>query len=104
MSPERAGRFSGRGNRGVGEQRGQASLSVPSRKVPGMSGQRFRRTPGGVCSLGLHLADAPAEFPHLRNFGKVLWSPAYFAASVGYVSDTTVRRYIEHQWDAVLAS
>lgn len=172
MSPEGAGRFSGRGNRGVGEQRGQASLSVSSRKVRGMSGQRFRRTPGGVCSLGLHLvwcpkyrrrvlggrvarrldelieqiadehgwqivahevmpdhvhlfvrvgpADAPAavvrafkgrtarvlrqEFPHLRNFAKVLWSPAYFAASVGYVSETTVRRYIEHQWDAVLAS
>jgi REP-associated tyrosine transposase len=45
-----------------------------------------------------------AEFPHLRRFAKVLWSPAYFAASVGYVSETTVRRYIEHQWDAVLAS
>ncbi|SPX94919.1 MULTISPECIES: IS200/IS605 family transposase [Mycobacterium] len=44
------------------------------------------------------------EFPHLRNFAKVLWSPAFFAASVGYVSETTVRRYIEHQWDAVLAS
>lgn len=44
------------------------------------------------------------EFPHLRNVAKVLWSPAYFAASVGYVSETTVRRYIEHQWDAVLAS
>lgn len=137
-----------------------------------MSGQRFGRTPGGVCSLGLHLvrcpkyrgrvlggrvarrldelieqiadehgwqivahevmpdrvhlfirvgpSDAPAvvvrvfkgrtarvlrqEFPHLRNFAKVLWSPAYFAASVGYVSETTVRRSIEHQWDAVLAS
>lgn len=45
-----------------------------------------------------------AEFPHLRRFAKALWSPAYFAASVGYVSETTVRRYIEHQWDAVLAS
>jgi putative transposase len=44
------------------------------------------------------------EFPHLRNFAKVLWSPAYFAASVGYVSETTMRRYIEHQWDAVMAS
>lgn len=59
MSPEGAGRFSGRGNRGVGEQRGQASLSVPSRKVCGMSGQRFRCTPGGVCSLGLHLVWCP---------------------------------------------
>ncbi|MGH3524643.1 MAG: IS200/IS605 family transposase [Mycobacterium sp.] len=44
------------------------------------------------------------EFPHLRNFAKVLWSPAYFAASVGYVSETTVRRYSEHRWDAVAAS
>ena len=31
----------------------------------------------------------------------VLWSPSYFAASVGYVSESTVRRYIEPQWDAV---
>jgi putative transposase len=42
-----------------------------------------------------------AEFGHLRNFARVLWSPSYFAASVGYVSQSTVRRYIEHQWDAV---
>lgn len=33
-----------------------------------------------------------------------LRSPAYFAAWVGYVWETTMRRYIEHQWDAVLAS
>jgi hypothetical protein len=44
------------------------------------------------------------EFPHLRNFAMVLWSPVYFAVSVGSVSETTVRRYIEYQWDAVLAS
>jgi putative transposase len=137
-----------------------------------MSERRFRRTPGGVSWLGLHVvwcpkyrrrilggrvaarldevmveiadehgwqivahevmpdhvhlfvrvgpADAPAsvvrafkgrtarvlrqEFPHLRNFAKVLWSPSYFAASVGYVSESTVRRYIEHRWDAVLVS
>ena len=43
------------------------------------------------------------EFAHLRNHAKVLWSPSYFAASVGYVSESTVRRYIEHQWDAVMA-
>jgi putative transposase len=41
------------------------------------------------------------EFPYLRRFAKVLWSPSRFAASVGYVSESTVRRYIEHQWDAV---
>jgi len=44
------------------------------------------------------------EFLNLRDHAKVLWSPSYFAASVGYVSETAVRRYIEHQWDAVLAS
>jgi putative transposase len=145
------------------------SLSVSFRKVRGVSQGRFRRTPGGVCSLGLHLVwcpkyrrrilggrvaarcgelleqiagehgceivanevmpdhvhlfvgvgptDAPAvvlrafkgrtarvlrqEFPYLHNRAKVLWSPSYFAASVGYVSESTVRRCIEHQWDAV---
>jgi len=134
-----------------------------------MSERRFRRTSGGVCSLGLHLvwcpkyrrrvldgrvaarcgqrleriadghgweivarevvpdhvhrfvrvgaSDAPAavvraftgctarvlraEFRYLRRFAKVVWSPSYFAASVGYVSESTVRRYIEYQWDAV---
>jgi putative transposase len=42
-----------------------------------------------------------AEFRYLRGLAKVLWLPSYFAASVGYVSESTVRRYIEHQWDAV---
>jgi len=30
---------------------------------------------------------------------RVLWSKSYLAASVGYVSEATARRYIEHQWD-----
>ena len=134
-----------------------------------MAERRFRCTPRGVCSLGLHLVwcpkyrrrvlggrvaarcgqlleqiaadhgweivakevmpdhvhlfvrvgptDAPAqlvralkgrtvrvlreEFAHLGAHSKVLWSPSYFAAAVGYVSESTVRRYIKHQWDAV---
>ncbi|MGH3543444.1 MAG: IS200/IS605 family transposase [Mycobacterium sp.] len=77
-----------------------------------MSERGFRRTPGGVCSV-----DAPAqvvrafkgratrvlhrEFPDPRGFAKVLWSPSYFAAWLGYVWESTVRRYIEDQWDAV---
>jgi putative transposase len=133
-----------------------------------MSERRFRRTQGGVCSLGLHLVwcakyrrrvlggrvaarcgelreqvaveqgwevvakevmpnhlhlfvgdgpiDAPAsvvraftvrsarvlrvEFAYLRRLSKALWSPPYFAASVGHASQSTVRRYIVHQWDA----
>jgi putative transposase len=148
---------------------GTVGSSVPFRRVRGMSKRRFGRTPGGVCSLGLHRVwrpkyrrrvqggrvavcwgelleqvagehgweivakevmpdhahlfvrvgptDAPAavvrgfkgrtarvvrqEFGYLRRFAKVLWSPSYLAASVGYVWESTVRRYIEHQWDAV---
>jgi putative transposase len=38
------------------------------------------------------------EFPGLGR-KKLLWSKSYFAPSVGYVSDETVGRYIEHQWD-----
>jgi putative transposase len=139
-----------------------------------MPERRLRRTPGGVCPLGLHLVwcpkyrcrvlggrvearcgelveqigaehgweivakqvipdhmhlfvrvgptDAPAavvraftgrtarvlqaEFAYLERFAKVakvLWSPSYFAAPVGYMSESTVRRYIEHQCDAVAA-
>ena len=40
-----------------------------------------------------------AEFPWLGRKA-VLWSSSYFAASVGYVSEQAVGRYIEHHWDA----
>jgi putative transposase len=30
---------------------------------------------------------------------RALWSKSYFAASVGYALEHTLRRYIEHQWD-----
>jgi putative transposase len=99
-----------------------------------MSERRFRRTPGGVCSLGLHLVwcpksdrvylfvrvgptDVPAqvvsafngrtarvlcqEFLDLWGLAKVLWSPSYLVASVGYVSESTVRRCIGHRSDKV---
>jgi putative transposase len=44
------------------------------------------------------------EFAHLRNHAKVWWSPSCLAASVGDVSESTVRRYLEYRWDAVIAS
>jgi putative transposase len=106
-----------------------------------MPGERFRRTPGGVCSLGLLLVWCPKYRRRVlggrvarrldelieRIAGERGWQivahevmpdhvhlfvrvgpadapAAYFAASVSYVSETTVRRDIEHQWDAVLAS
>lgn len=146
-------------------------MSVPFRKVRGMLQPGFRRIPGGVCSLGLHLVWYPkyrgrvrdgrvaarcvelveqiadehgweivakevladhaqlfvrvgptdalaaaagafrgrtagvlrAEFVYLRRLATVFWSPSYFAASVGDVSESTVRCYIEHRWDAVAA-
>jgi putative transposase len=171
VRPEGTGGFS-RWGIGAGEQCVVVSLSVPFRRVRGMSERRLRRAPGGVSWLGLpvvwcpkyrrrvlggrvaarfeevmvgiadecgwrivarevmpdhvHLfvrvgpADAPAsvvrafrgrtarvlrqEFPRIGNFAKVLWSPSYVAASVGYVSESMVRRYIEDQWYAVLVS
>jgi putative transposase len=41
------------------------------------------------------------EFACVRRFATVLRSPSYFAASVRYVSESAMRRYIEHPWDAV---
>jgi putative transposase len=40
-------------------------------------------------------------FRYLRRLAKVGWSPWSFAASVGSVRESTVRRDIEHQCDAV---
>jgi REP-associated tyrosine transposase len=37
------------------------------------------------------------EFPALRSRLPTLWSRRYFAASVGAVSEATIRRYIEAQ-------
>lgn len=37
------------------------------------------------------------EFPSLRTRLPTLWSRNYFAASVGAVSEATIRRYIEAQ-------
>lgn len=93
------------GGIGPGEQRVVVSLSVSSRNVCGMSERPFRRIPGGVCSLGLQPVWCPKYTDEhgweIVAAKEVLWSPSYFAASVGYVSELTVRRYIEHQWDAV---
>lgn len=38
-----------------------------------------------------------SEFPHLRSRLPTLWSRSYFAATVGAVSEATIRRYIEAQ-------
>ena len=37
------------------------------------------------------------EFPSLRSRLPTLWSRSYFAATVGTVSEATIRRYIEAQ-------
>lgn len=36
------------------------------------------------------------EFPHLRKLPS-LWTRAYFAASIGHVSQQTIERYIQEQ-------
>jgi putative transposase len=42
-----------------------------------------------------------SEFPHLRSRLPTLWSRSYFIASVGYVTEAAVRRYIDTQWERV---
>jgi putative transposase len=37
------------------------------------------------------------EFPHLRSRLPTLWSKSYFVASIGRVSEATIRRYIAEQ-------
>jgi REP element-mobilizing transposase RayT len=44
------------------------------------------------------------DFSHLRDHAKVLWSPSYLVASVGYFSKSAARRYFHRRWDAVAAS
>lgn len=38
-----------------------------------------------------------SEFPELRSKLPCLWSRSYYVGTVGYVSEETVRRYIEEQ-------
>jgi len=40
-----------------------------------------------------------SEFAHLRSRLPTLWSRSYFAASVGYVTEAAVKRYIDTQWE-----
>ena len=44
------------------------------------------------------------EFRYVGRLARVLWSRSCFAASVGCVWGSMVRRYIEQPWDAVMAS
>jgi putative transposase len=39
------------------------------------------------------------EFPHLKSRLPTLWSRSYFVATVGAVSASTVRRYIDTQYE-----
>jgi putative transposase len=40
-----------------------------------------------------------SEFPSLRSRLPTLWSRSYFIASTGAVSEATIKRYIETQWE-----
>jgi len=66
------------------------SVRVRPTDSPAELSRKFKGRTARVCQ---------AEFAWLGR-GRVLWSKSYFAASVGYVSEATVRRYIEHQRDA----
>ncbi len=61
----------------------------------------------GVMSHNVHAfvpgrtSDSPAEVARMfmARTSRVLWLESIFAASVGFVSEQTVRSYIEHYWD-----
>jgi len=79
--------------------RGEGGHARP--RAPVRAGATGRRSGGVVRKFkGRTARVLRHEFPWLAK-SKVLWSKSYFAASVGYVSESTVRRYIEHQWDAI---
>ena len=52
------------GEIGAGEQCRIRRLSVSLRTVRGMWERRFRRSPGGVCALGLHLVWCRRDIEH----------------------------------------
>ena len=54
-----------------------------------------------VRSRGLSVATRNVRGMSQRRFAKELCLSSHFVASVGYVSESTLRRYIEFQWDAV---
>ena len=89
MCPEGTVGFSRRGI-GAGGQRVVVSLSASFRKVRGMSERRFRRTPGGVCSLGLHLVWCP-KYRRRVLAGRV-------ASRCGQLLDQVA---VEHGWEIV---
>jgi putative transposase len=37
------------------------------------------------------------EFPHLRKRLPCLWTRSYFCESIGHISETTIKKYIEQQ-------
>lgn len=69
--------------------------------------ERYAKNSGAVFSLKYHLVWCPIkgttsnrlrqEFKHLRSKLPTLWSRSCFMATVGTVSEATVRRYIEAQ-------
>jgi REP element-mobilizing transposase RayT len=62
----------------------------------------YGRTAGAVHRLGYHVVwcpkyGRPVLVGHLRSRLPTLWSRPYFVASVGRVSEATIRRYIAEQ-------
>ena len=58
-----------------------------------------RRAPAQIARLlkGTTSNRLRQEFKHLRSKLPTLWSRSYFVATVGTVSEATIRRYIEAQ-------
>jgi len=40
-----------------------------------------------------------SKYPQYRKRFKALWSPSYYCESVGHISEETIKKYIESQWE-----
>jgi len=66
-------------------------VPVGPTNAPASVVRTFKSAPHACC----------ASFPRCGGSPRLLSSPSYLAASAGYVWESTVGRYIEHQWDAM---
>jgi putative transposase len=92
-----------RGAGGIADERG---WQIVAKAVLPDHTNLFVRVGPTVCCAGAYRRGIARvlgrEFPRPHSHAMALWSPSYFAASDRYVSESTVRRDIEHRWKAVM--
>ena len=91
----------------IAGERGQPILAAKSSPITCTRRCRLgrpMRQGDGAAPRGRAAQLLPQKVPHLRQHAKVLRSPSYFTAWVGYVSGWRCGHYVKHRWDPVIAS